>query len=98
MMQCDYNALKEYASLLNKRFNQIRESMNDIENSYKDIVSTNNWSSITREYFYLDNYSKMLINYDTLQNKFNNVNLYLEQVINNYIAFEQAMSQSFGGV
>lgn len=96
MIQCDYKALIDYASLLNKQFNQIMNAMTSIESSYKNIVNTSNWNSVTRNY-YNDTYKKILANYNNLANKFNNINLYLDQVISNYIAFEQTMTARFGG-
>lgn len=96
MMQCDYKALIDYASLLNKQFNQIENAMLNIETSFKNIVSTTNWNSTTQWYFF-QIYNKMKANYDNIVNKFNNINIYLDQVINNYIAFEQSMMNAFGG-
>lgn len=89
-MYCDYNALADYAAILNKNFNEIKNAMNSIENSLKTIYAIRNWDSETRDYFF-SMCDSLYNNFDALNNKFMNVTQYLDSVIDNYKSFEASM-------
>ena len=82
-MYCDYNALEEYAQTLNKNFNNLNSSISDIEATFKNLFSLNNWDSLTRDYI-LNLYHTLQDNIEIINNQFNNVNQYIDTVINNY--------------
>ena len=94
-MYCDYEALKDYAISLNKDFNNCTKAIMGIENSFKTITNINTWNSDTRDY-YLEMVNKILTNFDIINNKFNNINQYIDSVITNYQEAEREMMGVFG--
>lgn len=95
-MECDYNALIGESTNLRRKFNNINNKMLALEDANKKICSNSNWNSQTRDY-YNDLFNEMKNNFDTLFDKFNNINNYLETVINNYKSFDRKASSLFGG-
>ena len=87
-MYCDYNALKEYANFLNKTFNSFNDTISNLEDTLENILSVNNWDTKTRDYV-LKEYKTLENNFLIITNKFNNINLYIDKVINNYKALDE---------
>jgi uncharacterized protein YukE len=94
-MKCDYDALIDYATVLNQKFNNIKNAISDIESSASTIYNTTNWNSETRDYF-VEQFSTMLDNFDTINNKFLNITQYIDTVIDNYKQLESQLSGYFG--
>lgn len=84
-MKMEYNgeALKSYANSLNKNFISLRNTMNDIETTIKSLTSTNTWDAKTRDYF-LSMVENIYANFDILNNRYMNINQYLDNVISSY--------------
>lgn len=95
-MYCDYQALNDYAIKLTKTFNQMSRIMQELEENNKTIYNENNWSGETREY-YVKKFKILQENFDVLTNHFLNIARYLDNVVENYAATEERMSNLFGG-
>ena len=93
-MYCDYEALKDYANILNKNFNTINNAIINFESALQTAMSLNSWDSPTRDYIF-GLYNSLKVNFEVISNKFNNINLYLDSVINNYKFAEQQMASFF---
>lgn len=93
-MYCNYNALAECAIKLNKNFKEVSKSISNIENSVSLINSY--CHSDTRDYFY-EKFQKLQDDFDIITNQFQNINQYIDQVINNYKSAENDMMNIFGG-
>lgn len=72
---------------LSNAFSKISNSISSIEEQYNKAISKQNWNSDTRDY-YNNEVKGLKKDFDCVRNKFSNVNQYLENVINNYKAFE----------
>lgn len=94
LISCDYEALKSYAITLNKDFNTIRNAISHFENAMEIATGFSVWDSPTREY-YLDLYNSLKENFEIIFDKFNNINQYLDTVIDNYKSAEEQMSSFF---
>ena len=82
-MFCDYNALTDCASDMGQKFNDMMSLLDSVDSSFKNIESIGNWDSPTRDYF-SKMYASFRENYETLVNKYNNIEKYLENVAENY--------------
>lgn len=87
-MYCDYEALEDYATALNRTFNSMIKSVNSIEDSFKTATSTNAWDSITRDCL-IDMCKTLYSDFDAINDKFANINQYLDSVVSNYRAFDK---------
>lgn len=87
-MKCDYEALAELETKLNKYFNNMIEAMDNMEDANKAIYNSSNWSSVAKDY-YQDEFKQMLTNFDNIVNKFMNIRQYLDQVINDYASLDR---------
>ena len=94
-MYCDYDALKDYADVLNRNFNTIIKAIDNFEYAMNTVMMGSTiWDAPTRDYVF-ELYNKLKDNFDVISNKFNNANQCLDTVISNYKFAEQQMSNIF---
>lgn len=93
-MYCDYIELANYTVKLNSLFNQISDTMNLLEVSYKTIYNGSNWNSETRNYF-LEKTKEVFVNMESINNKFFNIKQYLDTVVDNYTEADQKLGNFF---
>ena len=95
-MKCDYKALINYSITLNKNLKMIADAIFQYENAFKDLSTLSNWNSETRDYI-VEKERNLSENFEIINDLINNVNQYVDSVINNYQALEQQMNSMFGG-
>ena len=93
-MKCDYEALGDYLNRLTTIFSSISDAMAEIESSYQNVLSNQNWNSITRDFYYQE-WQSMLENMYIINSKFANIKEYLETVIDNYSRFDKTLVSGF---
>lgn len=93
-MYCDYKELENYAKKLNQVFNDIMNTMDSIETSYKSISSNMNWTSEVRNLFF-DKTKQVFTNMENVNSKFFNVKLYLDTVVENYTRLDTNIGNMF---
>ncbi len=95
-MFCDYNSLANYAGTLSRDFGNLTKIITSFEDSMNSIMSLNMWDSETRDYLF-SLYKNLQNNFDIVNNKFNNINQYVDMVINNYKNLDAQLGSAFGG-
>ena len=91
---CDAEALSSYNGTLKKNFNSIVTSLDNIERTFKTMYDASNWKSDTGNYFSSE-CKKLLSNFETVKNKFDNINQYLESVVSNVKSTDASTSAAF---
>ncbi len=89
-MNCDYGALESEKNNLIKEFNLIKTDMSQFISSSQTICKSDVWTSDVE-----DEFSKLLNgvvdNFGIVTDQFNNVNLYINTVVENYRTVENRL-------
>ncbi len=93
-MYCDYNELANYNIKLNQLFNEINDTMDALEASYKTIYNNANWNSETSNYF--NNQTKQVFaNMESINTKCFNIKNYIDIIVENYREADSSLDKFF---
>ncbi len=95
-MKIDVEKLSDYAGNLKTEYSKLEDVMSNIETSLNNVNNSTNWDSPAKEE--LNKMAKVIINnFEIWFNKQNNVNTYLQEVIENYNTSLNKMTDIFAG-
>ena len=81
--ETDIDALAEYTAAMNRNFNSIIKTINNMEKTFKNITSIGIWDADSRDYF-IKMSKSIEENFDIINNHFTNIGQSLNTTVSNY--------------